>query len=202
MRYEEQLAGEVLTRLLGAQQWVPRDRSGVNGMHDLGLEFDDGSTIAVEVTSHTAGNRAAFYAELDATNPIRAASLEQGWMVHIDVPEAEAANAKSIRPLFARLSSELELLLAQVEYLELYEDVVTIRPSSGSANEHPVCGRLRQLRVRHAQAFESHRAGHFYLQQAPVTTWFGADDIAAAVEHEIMPNRDKLLRASESHRFA
>ncbi len=61
--------------MLGASHWVPRDVQGVHGKHDLDLVFRDGSRFAVEVTTDTAENRAAFYGELERIGSIPAPSL-------------------------------------------------------------------------------------------------------------------------------
>ena len=134
-------------------------------------------------------------------------STARGWMVDIDVPESEAARKKSIRPLFARLNSELEPILERVEQSEdLQEKVKSIRRVASGPDEHEVCAQLRSLRVRHARGFDWMRAGNIYIHQAGEPTSFSADDVATAIEHEIPPNRDKLLEAksagaAEAHLF-
>lgn len=206
MSLKEQWAGELTTSLLEADRWLARDLRGVQGGHDLDVVLDDGSRIAVEVTTHTAGNRAAFYAELDRSNPIPAPSLGLGWIVDIEVPESEAADAKSIRPLFARLSSKLPPILERVEREDLHDKVKIIRRVASGPGEHEVCAQLRSLRVRHARGADWQRAGKIFLHQAGDMISFSADNLADAIEHEIPPNRDKLLKAKsdgakEAHLF-
>ena len=198
MSLDEQWAGELLTLMLGADSWVPRDVKGTSGMHDLDLVFSDGSRFAIEVTTHTAPNRAAFHAELRKSAVISAPTLKIGWIVEIDMPQSEADNAKAIRPLFARIKPELESILAQAAEEELHEIVHCISPIPTGPGGHPICSRLRSLRVTRAFSAGWQRAGHIYLNQAGRAFSSKPDDCTDAIEFHISRKRSKLITAKQN----
>ena len=190
---DEQRAGELVTTILGADRWVPRDVPGISGMHDLDVVTPDASRIAVEVTSHTAKSKAAFARESGRLNPISASSLRCHWQIEIDVPAIQEA----VRPLLNRINGDLQAILRQVEQHELFEEVRFLPPGSTSTDGHPLCGRLRELRVVCAQAIDTRGSGRIWLYAHQGAFWFGQDDIAHAVDAHVEAKLDKLLRAKD-----
>ena len=86
MRDSETRAAGLLCEILGAATWTPRDVGDAEGMHDFDLEMSDGSKIAVEVTSDTAGADAAFVAALEEIDPVGAPALSGVWFVEVSPP--------------------------------------------------------------------------------------------------------------------
>ena len=163
-------------------------------MHDLDVVMPDASRIAVEVTSHTANSKAAFARESGHRNPISASSLRCHWQVDFDVPEDQ----KAVRPLLDRINGDLEAILWQVEQGDLFEEVKFLPPGSGSTGGHPLCERLRELRVVCAQARGTGSSGSIWLYAFQGAFWFCPDDIAHAVETHVGAKLDKLLRAKDA----
>ncbi|WP_420621094.1 hypothetical protein [Candidatus Poriferisodalis sp.] len=159
----------------------------------------DTSRIAVEVTSHTAGNRAAFASELGHRNPIMADSLRLYWQVDINVPVERWADHKSVRPLLDQIEDELEEILLQVERDELFEEVGFVRPGSGSSAEHPLRRRLRDLNIVAVKAVELGDGGEIWLQPPYLEPFsFNPNDIARAAGAHVEPNLKKLLAAKSN----
>lgn len=195
---DERRAGELLKSILEAERWVPRDIQGVEGMHDLDLVMADGSIIAVEVTTDTAGNRAAYLSEM-RHNPIEAASLRYYWQIEVDIPADQWKDSKSVRPLLSRIRDELEPILHQVEQDDLYDEVQRMRTGSRNSPAHPLRERLRELKIVAAHALDIDGGGEIWLQP-PHTPAFSFDpnDIAQVASAHIGAKKDKLLRAKEN----
>lgn len=195
---DERRAGELLKSILEVERWVPRDIQGVEGMHDLDLVMADGSIIAVEVTTDTAGNRAAYLSEM-RHNPIEAASLHHYWQIDIDIPADQWKNSNSVRPLLSRIRDELEPILHQVEQDDLFDEVQFVRRGSRNRPSHPLCERLRELSIVAAIALDIGSGGEIWLQP-PHTPAFSFDpnDIAQVASAHIGAKKDKLLRAKEA----
>ena len=203
---DERRAGELLKSILEVERWVPRDIQGVEGMHDLDLVMADGSVIAVEVTTDTAGNRAAYLSEM-RHNPIEAESLRCYWQIDVDIPADQWENSKSVRPLLSRIRDELEPILHQVEQDDLFDEVQFLRRGSRNRPLHPLCERLRELSIAAANALDISSGGKIWLQP-PHTPAFSFDpnDIAQVASAHIGVKKAKLLKAkgngaAEAHLF-
>ncbi len=195
----EQRAGELLEAILKAERWVPRDLPDVDGMHDLDLVMADDSRIAVEVTTHTAGNRAAFMTELERHNPIAAGSLTHHWQIDVDVPANQWRDSKSVQPLVGRIRNELESILRLVEQDDLFEEVRVVRPGTRRRPAHPLSERLRELKIVAASALDIGNSGEIWIQPPHTGAFsFHPNQIAQIASEHIGAKKDKLLRAKEN----
>ena len=197
---EERWAGELLKAVLGAQAWKARDvPGGPSGMHDLDVEFHDGRRIAVEVKTHTSPRRAAFDAERDKRNPLDAPSLQSGWAVDFDVPDDEAADAATSDILLKDITGKLEPILARIEREGLHGEVRHIRDTGGRARsrEHPICGELRELRIRRAYPAPWESDGTIRLCRAEAIASFAPSSIANVVKGYVSREYENLTRAKD-----
>lgn len=201
MPQEEQWAGDLLSSLLGAREWLARDvPGGPSGQHDLDLVMPDGRQIAVEVKTYTSPEVAEFDALRSELNPVSAPSLRDGWHLDFDLSNDEAADATVSIPLLKEVVPLLEPILARIEGEGLQQAVVNLADPNASANapEHPICDELRSLRLRRAFPAPWMDSGQIHLGRAEAVMWYGPDSIAEVVETLLSPVHTKLLKAKEN----
>ncbi len=202
LRYEEQRAGELLTSILRAVRWDPKDVGGVNNMHDLDIVLRDGARVGVEVTSDTDEKRAAFLSEIEDENknPIVTKSLNLYWQIDA----FSTARLRHIRQL-------IEPILNEAEQNQSVDEI-RLRPWQETEADSDTCKKLRALNVKIARGWRPNNpecSGEIWIQP-PWTeaSPFGMEDLAAVAEEHIhiRDNRCKLQNAKrngakEAHLF-
>lgn len=200
MPQEERWAGDLLSSLLGANEWLARDvDGGPSGQHDLDLVMPDGRQIAVEVKTYTSPEVAEFDALRSELNPVSAPSLRDGWHLDFDLSNDEAADAAISVPLLKEVVPQLEPILARIESEGLQQAVVNLADPhvSASAPQHSICDELRSLRLRRAFPAPWMDSGRIHLGRAEAVMWYGSGSIAEVVESLLSRAHSKLLRAKE-----
>ncbi len=201
MPQEEQWAGDLLSSLLGASEWLARDVPGdQSGQHDLDLVMPGGRQIAVEVKTYTSPEVAEFDALRSKLNPVSAPSLRDGWHLDFDLSNDEAADATVSVPLLKEVVPQLEPILARIEGEGLQQAVVSLADPNARANapEHSICDDLRSLRLRRAFPAPWMDSGQIHLGRAEAVMWYGPDSIAEAVESILSRVHSKLLKSKEN----
>lgn len=201
MPEEEQWAGDLLSSLLGAREWLARDvPGGPSGQHDLDLVMPDGRQIAVEVKTYTSPEVAEFDALRSELNPVSAPSLRAGWHLDFDLSNQEALDATVSVPLLKVVVPLLEPILARIESEGLQQAVADLADPNASANapQHSICDELRSLRLRRAFPAPWMDSGRIHLGRAEAVMRYGSDSIAEVVESLLSRVHSKLLRAKEN----
>ena len=201
MSSEERCAGELLKKLLGAQRWLARDLPGSpSKTHDLDLVFEDGRRIAVEVTTHTSPERAAFETVLAEVNPVSAPSLSTGWEVNFRIP-ADRPNHDSYElPRLKRdIVPALPALLGRVERECLHELVRYVGGAHirGFPQDHEILSQFRLFGITSAYPASWVNRGTIKLRSEGDSTAFGASNITETAEEHIGLKCESVQRATE-----
>ena len=174
------------------------DRGFGDGIHDLDVLFHDRSRVAVEVTTHTSGARAAFEKKLEIVNPVPAGRLRRHWAVSLVAPEENSTDIAAVHRRVERARAQIVPILEQIENKGLSYKVGVISDVVRPTTESPLIAELRALGVSCAfpQAWSQEAQVQFTASGSGTSA--APDEIADAVDSHIPPNLAKLQKAREN----
>ena len=204
MRAEERRAADLLKELLGGEP-EPRDAGGAQGMHDFNLQFDDGRTFAVEVTTDTSRVDRAFRDQINRVSPVDVPGLTRMWHVDLATPGDGPDDQPAAHARVEALKAELPDILRQFEHAGLTKWRMRRSPSR---DDSVTADSLRGLGVQLCSSCDPDpdQSPQVFLGDASLGGATGPSMIVDAV-NENLPNKVRKLvnaktaGAAEAHLF-